>query len=82
MIEEQNTDVTAAPVQPTRKRGFGGMSMEKRRMISAMGGRAVKPENRAFSKDKDLARTAGRRGGSRIKSRTADREAASVDTVS
>lgn len=82
MIEEQNTDVTAAPVQPTRKRGFGGMSAEKRKMISAMGGRAVKPENRAFSKDKDLARTAGRRGGSRVKTRTTDHGTTPVDTVS
>jgi general stress protein YciG len=47
------------------KRGLAAMDPEKRRLIQSMGGRAVAAENRAYSKDADLAREAGRRGGNR-----------------
>ena len=79
MTEELNN--TPAPVAP-KKRGFGGMSPEKRKMISALGGRAVRPENRAFSKNKDLARSAGKKGGSYSKNRTEDRGPDNVNPVS
>ena len=49
------------------KRGFASMSPEKRAAIARMGGKAVKPENRSFSKNADLASTAGRKGGSSVK---------------
>lgn len=39
------------------------MTPEKQKEIASKGGKAVKPENRTFSRDKELARTAGRRGG-------------------
>ena len=39
------------------------MSPEKRLEIARKGGQSVKPENRAFAKDKDLAAEAGRKGG-------------------
>lgn len=47
----------------TKKRGFAALSLEKRREIAAMGGKAVKAENRVFSRDKDLASASGRKGG-------------------
>lgn len=46
------------------RRGFASMSPEKRREIAKLGGAAVKPEDRAFSKNPTLASDAGRRGGS------------------
>jgi uncharacterized protein len=45
------------------KRGFAAMTPEKRREIARKGGLAVKPENRAFAQDRDLAVEAGRKGG-------------------
>lgn len=39
------------------------MTLEKRRKIASMGGKAVKKENRSFSKDRKLASDAGRKGG-------------------
>ncbi|MFN3891790.1 MAG: general stress protein [Beijerinckiaceae bacterium] len=46
------------------KRGFAAMSPEKRREIARKGGQSVKPENRAFAQNRDLAAEAGRKGGS------------------
>ena len=40
------------------------MSPEKRREIARMGGLAISPEKRSFSQNRDLAREAGRKGGS------------------
>lgn len=45
------------------KRGFAAMTPERRREIAAMGGRAVKPESRSFSTNRELAANAGRKGG-------------------
>lgn len=57
-------------------RGFAAMSPERRRAIAAKGGASVNPENRSFSKNRNLAVTAGRKGGeassgSRLKAATA-----------
>ena len=49
------------------KRGFASMSPEKRAAIARLGGKAVKPENRAFSKNRALASSAGKKGGSLVK---------------
>lgn len=46
------------------KRGFAAMSPEKRREIARKGGQSVKPENRAFAQNRELAASAGRKGGS------------------
>ena len=46
------------------KRGFAAMSLEKRREIARKGGQSVKPENRAFAQNRELAAEAGRKGGS------------------
>ena len=49
------------------KRGFASMSPERRSEIARKGGMAVKPENRAFSKNRALASSAGKKGGSLVK---------------
>ena len=50
--------------KPVKKRvGFAAMTPEKQREIAAKGGRAVPPENRAFSRNRTLAAKAGRKGG-------------------
>lgn len=46
-----------------RPRGFAAMSPELRRSIAAKGGASVAPERRTFSKNADLARAAGQKGG-------------------
>jgi len=43
--------------------GFASMSPERRREISAKGGKNVPDAKRSFSKDPDLAAAAGRKGG-------------------
>jgi general stress protein YciG len=45
------------------RRGFASMTPERRKELAIKGGKSVKPENRAFSKNKDLARAAGKLGG-------------------
>ena len=49
-----------------KPKGFAAMSPEKRRAIAAMGGRAVKAEDRAYSKSREKAAASGRKGGSRV----------------
>ena len=48
-----------------KRRGFGSMSPERRKELATKGGKAIKPENRAFSRDRELAAKAGRKGGLR-----------------
>lgn len=45
------------------KRGFAALTPERRKAISSLGGKAVKPQNRSFSRNKDLAISAGKKGG-------------------
>lgn len=45
------------------KRGFGAMDKEQQREISRKGGESVPAEQRSFSKNPELAREAGRKGG-------------------
>lgn len=52
----------------TSKRGFASMTPERRRQIASMGGKAVKKENRSFSRDRNLAVESGRKGGAAVKS--------------
>ena len=47
------------------KRGLAAMTPEKRREIQSMGGRAVSPEQRTYSRDKKLASESGKKGGPR-----------------
>jgi uncharacterized protein len=46
-----------------QKRGFAAMSVERRREIARKGGASVPSEKRSFSKNKELATDAGRKGG-------------------
>ena len=43
-----------------QRRGFAAMDPERRKEIASKGGRSVKAENRSFSKDRELAATAGK----------------------
>lgn len=47
-----------------RPRGFAAMSKEARTRIASMGGKAVPPDRRSFSTDRELAAQAGAKGGS------------------
>ena len=48
---------------PRARRGFAVMSPERRRENARKGGASVPAEKRSFAKDRDLAATAGRKGG-------------------
>lgn len=52
-------------IKPKSKRGFASMSKERVREIAAKGGRSVPNELRAFSVNKELAISSGKKGGSR-----------------
>ncbi len=56
--------------RPKSRRGFAGMSPEKRRAISAKGGTAVAREQRSFFTNRELARAAGAKGGSTPRMKT------------
>ena len=47
----------------TSNRGFASMDDDKQREIASKGGQSVKPEDRSFAKDPELAAEAGRKGG-------------------
>ncbi len=54
---------TKSKEYPYGKRGFAGMSAEKRKAIATLGGKAVPADKRSFSQDRDLASSAGSAGG-------------------
>lgn len=49
--------------KPKSRRGFAAMNPERRREIARKGGASVPGEKRSFAKDRDLAASAGRKGG-------------------
>eukprot|EP01041_Mallomonas_annulata_P036665 gene36665-biopygen28687 len=55
----------APPVSetPRAKRGFAAMTLERRLEIARKGGASVPGEKRSFALNRDLAVTAGRKGG-------------------
>jgi general stress protein YciG len=55
----QNNGHGAKPV----RRGFAAMDKERQREIARKGGASVPDEKRSFSQDRDLAASAGRKGG-------------------
>lgn len=57
------TDETTPPAKPKALRGFAAMTPEKRRAVSIKGGSSVPAEKRTFSKNRALAKDAGRKGG-------------------
>lgn len=52
-----------AQEERTSKRGFASMDEAKQREIARKGGASVPNHERSFSKNRDLAVTAGRKGG-------------------
>jgi hypothetical protein len=58
-------DDASPPVEPKPKarRGFACLSIERRRAAAAKGGASVPSHKRSFSKSKDLAASAGSKGG-------------------
>jgi general stress protein YciG len=46
-----------------QNRGFRAMSPERRREVARLGGASVPGDKRSFAKDRDLASSAGRKGG-------------------
>jgi uncharacterized protein len=69
------------PNQDSSNRGFASMDEKKQREIASKGGKSVPPEERSFSKDRELASEAGRKGGESVASEdrpfSRDRELAS-----
>jgi len=53
-------------VEPA-KRGFAGMTPEKRKEIATKGGKSVPAEKRAFSQNRALASRAGVKGGKTVR---------------
>jgi general stress protein YciG len=51
------------PNMPKSNRGFASMDREKQREIARKGGESVPNEMRAFSQDRELAVSAGKKGG-------------------
>jgi general stress protein YciG len=51
------------------KRGFASMDPQRQREIASRAGKSVRPENRAFSRDRELAERAGALGGAAAKRR-------------
>lgn len=45
------------------QRGFAGMDEDRQRQIASKGGQSVPAEERSFSRDRELASEAGRKGG-------------------
>jgi general stress protein YciG len=53
--------------KPKSNKGFASMTPERRKEIASKGGRSVPKEKRSFSRDKSLARAAGKKGGNNVK---------------
>jgi len=56
------TEHTSVQSKPAR-RGFAAMDKTRQREIARKGGASVPDEKRSFSQDRDLAASAGRKGG-------------------
>ena len=55
------------------RRGFASMDKEAQRKVASLGGSSLKPEQRSFFRNRELAAEAGRKGG--LKSHATRREA-------
>jgi general stress protein YciG len=62
MVEGTNWEI----VKPS-KRGFAGMTLEKRKEIATKGGKSVPKEKRAYSVNRDLAAKSGKKGGKAVR---------------
>jgi general stress protein YciG len=63
--DQESTSMPTTPDtgKPRARRGFAAMNPERRREIARKGGASVPGEKRSFAKDRDLAASAGRKGG-------------------
>lgn len=61
---------TVEELKASKPRGFATLTPERRREIASMGGKAVPPEKRGFSRYQGLAARAGRIGGRHPKPRS------------
>ena len=59
------SDTRITPMDPV-KRGFASLSPERQREIAREGGRAVPPQKRSFSTNRELAKIAGQKGGQSV----------------
>lgn len=64
---------------PKARRGFSAMDPEKHRAISRLGGASHAAEQRPFSKSRELASAAGRKGGLGSAADSADPNGRSLD---
>ena len=55
--------MTEREEKKTRRYGFAGMSLEKRRAIASLGGKAAHAQGRAHKFTSEEAQVAGRKGG-------------------
>lgn len=57
------TEISKHTGKPKVRKGFACMSKEKRTEIASKGGAGTPGHKRSFAKDRDLAASAGRKGG-------------------
>lgn len=60
---DANSSSQSPPGPLHSRKGFASMTIEQRRRIASMGGKAVRPEQRSFSQNRELASRAGKKGG-------------------
>lgn len=60
-------DIPPTPDNGVKRRGFALLTPERRREIATRGGQSVPEDKRSFSQDRDLAREAGRKGGTQAR---------------
>jgi len=63
MVEKQHQDKSGSQPGGSSNRGFASMDEDKQRDTASKGGRSVPDEERSFSKDRELASEAGKKGG-------------------
>lgn len=51
------------PTPTKKKKGFASLSPERLAEIASLGGKSVKPEHRAFFRNRELASAAGKKAG-------------------
>lgn len=63
MSKPKDPPISPITGKPRQRRGFAAMDPARRREIAKKGGGSVPAEKRSFAKDRDLAASAGRKGG-------------------
>ena len=68
--------------EPKLKRGFATLTPERLHELAVAGGKSLRPEQRAFSQNRDLAKAAGKKGGNAPKAPRRRRARAHQPTTS